>query len=170
MKKTLLFALAALGMLSNVAQAATLARLPLLTSSVSPAALTSLPTLPLASSRALPGLPAANLSTILLPRGDRPPLSLTGLLPALRPNPDAPRIPVLVVGGVARFLGDGGEKIIVGLGKVVGPPQPPRNDLKIPKLLVSGFAAIFNRGTNIIVGLGKVVGPPQPPRTDPPTR
>ncbi|WP_295685706.1 hypothetical protein [uncultured Nevskia sp.] len=169
MKKTLLFALAALGMLSNAAQAATLARLPLLTSSVSPAALTSLPTLPLASSRALPGLPAANLSTILLPRGDRPPLSLTGLLPSLMPNPDAPRIPVLVVSGIASVLTKG-NNVIVGAIKVIGPPQPPRDDFNIPKLVVSGVAAVLTRGNNVIVGAIKVIGPPQPPRNDPPAR
>lgn len=136
MKKIILIAVATLGMSSVAAQAATLPRL---TAISAPTALTSLPALPSAasSSRPLAGLyPLINNQ--VLPNLGRVGSSLfTG--PLNLPLLGTPRL-----GGLINI----GEDIIVGLGRVGGPPVPPRND---PPSALPNVGAVK-------------IGPPVPPR------
>lgn len=115
MKKILLIAVATLGMSSVAAQAATLPRL---TAISAPSALTTLPTLAAPSaSRPLAGLyPLINNQ--VLPNLGRVGSSLfTG--PLNLPLLGTPRLSGLI---------NIGEDVIVGLGKIGGPPSPPKND------------------------------------------
>lgn len=189
MKTTAVIVLAASGLISAAAQAAPSVRLSTLSTALAPTTLGALPALP-----ALPSASAGSMPITTPPR-DVPSLPgmhlpIAGLLqtPARivtivigPPNPDNPRPRVPSLSTVVGI----GEDVIVGLGKVVGPPQPPRFDppaflttpiralngivdripvADIPKLGTSAISTVINFGEDVIVGLGKVVGPPQPPR------
>jgi hypothetical protein len=191
MKTTASIVLAASSLISATAQAAPSVRLPALSGALAPTSLGALPAVPSAGVGSMP---------ITIPRPDVPSLPgmhlpLAGLLQTpVRvvtivigpPNPDNPRPRVPSLSTVVNF----GEDVIYGLGKVAGPPQPPRNDppaflqtpiralnglvgripvADIPKLSASSLSTVINFGEDVIYGLGKVAGPPQPPKNDPPT-
>lgn len=139
MKKILLISVAAAGLLSGVAQAAPAARLPVLSNALAPTALTSLPALPaVSSSRPLAALyPLVNpqfLSNI----GRVGSSLITGPL----------NLPLLGTPTLGKLLNPG-QNIIVGLGKVVGPPHPPKDDAR----------------SGVISNVGSVkIGPLPPPK------
>lgn len=118
MKKTLLMSLAALSLFSNTLQAAP-TRLPVLSGLLAPPSLGALPRLP-----ALPLLTNSdgNLTLPTLP-------GLSSGLPALIGTGSTLigdlKIPKLGTTAISRII-NFGEDVIVGLGKVGGPPQPPR--------------------------------------------
>lgn len=191
MKTTALIVLATSGLISATTQAAPSVRLPALSGALAQTSLGALPAVPSAGVGSMP---------ITIPRPDVPSLPgmhlpIAGLLQTpVRvvtivigpPNPDNPRPHLPSLSTVVGI----GEDVIVGLGKIGGPPRPPKNDppaflqipiralnglvgqipvADIPKLGTSSLSTIINFGEDVIVGLGKIGGPPRPPKNDPPT-